>query len=72
LLLFYITHFTLIFNNEKTMDNISTSIFLILLGILIGSFIYIIVRLLIFVKKGFLIFFKEIDLIIKRINTFLD
>ena len=54
------------------MDNISTNIWGILIGILICSCVFMFMALIIFVKKGFVIIFKNIDALIKRINTFLD
>jgi hypothetical protein len=54
------------------MDNITTNILGILLGILIGLSVFLFMLLIIFVKKGFVKIFHNIDALIKRINTFLD
>jgi hypothetical protein len=54
------------------MDNISTNIIGILIGILLCSSIFMFMALIILLKKGFLKLFESIDLLIKRINTFLD
>jgi len=54
------------------MDNISTNIWGILIGILICGCVFMFMALIIFVKKGFVIIFQNIDALIKRINTFLD
>jgi hypothetical protein len=54
------------------MDNINTNILGILIGVLICSSVFMFMALIIFVKKGFVKLFESIDLLVKRINTFLD
>jgi formate/nitrite transporter FocA (FNT family) len=54
------------------MDNISTHILGILIGILICTSVFMFMALIIFVKKGFVIVFQNIDALVKRINSFLD
>jgi len=54
------------------MDNISTHIIGILIGILICTSVFMFMALIIFVKKGFVKIFNSIDLLVKKINSFLD
>jgi hypothetical protein len=54
------------------MENIDKNILGILIGILLFISIFMFMRLIIFVKKGFVKIFHNIDSLVKRINTFLD
>jgi hypothetical protein len=54
------------------MDNISTNILGILIGVLICSSLFLFMALIIYVKKGFVKLFEKIDFLIKRINTLLN
>jgi hypothetical protein len=55
------------------MDNIATNILLILISMfLIWYSLFMFIKLIIFVKKGFIRLFENIDLIVNRINNFLD
>ena len=54
------------------MDNITTNILGILLGILIGASVFMFMLLIVFLKKGFVKVFKNIDSLIKKINISLD
>jgi hypothetical protein len=54
------------------MDYFTKNILGILLGILIGASVFIFMLLIIYVKKGFVKLFYNIDSLIKKINTSLD
>ena len=54
------------------MDYITTNILGILLGILIGASVFMFMLLIVFLKKGFVKVFKNIDSLIKKINISLD
>jgi hypothetical protein len=54
------------------MENIDKNILGILIGILLFISIFMFMALIIFVKKGFVKIFHNIDSLVKRINTFLD
>jgi hypothetical protein len=51
------------------MEDISTNILGILLGILLFTFNLIFMALIIYAKKGFRKIFNNIDLIVKKINS---
>ena len=50
----------------------TTNILGILLGILIGASLFMFMALIVFLKKGFVKLFYNIDSLIKKINTSLD
>jgi len=54
---------------SKFMEDISTNILGILLGILLFTFNLIFMALIIYAKKGFRKIFNNIDLIVKKINS---
>jgi len=54
------------------MDYMTTNILGILLGILIGASLFMFMALIVFLKKGFVKLFYNIDSLIKKINTSLD
>jgi hypothetical protein len=54
------------------MDSISTHFLGILIGVLICTSVFMFMALIIFVKKGFVKIFNSIDLLIKKVNTFLE
>ena len=54
------------------MDYFTKNILGILLGILIGSSVYMFMALIVFLKKGFVKLFYNIDSLIKKINISLD
>ena len=54
------------------MNYITTNILGILLGILIGASVFMFMLLIVFLKKGFVKVFKNIDSLIKKINISLD
>lgn len=54
---------------SKLMEDISTNILGILLGILLFTFNLIFMALIIYAKKGFRKIFNNIDLIVKKINS---
>ena len=54
------------------MDYFTKNILGILLGILIGASVFIFMALIIYVKKGFIKLFYNIDSLIKKINISLD
>ena len=54
------------------MDYITTNILGILLGILIGASVFMFMLLIVFLKKGFVKLFYNIDSLIKKINVSLD
>jgi len=54
---------------SKLMDDISTNILGILLGILLFTFNLLFMALIIYAKKGFRKIFNNIDLSVKKINS---
>jgi len=54
------------------MDYFTKNILGILLGILIGASLFMFMALMVFLKKGFVKLFYNIDSLIKKINTSLD
>lgn len=54
------------------MNDIYANIIGVLLGVLFFIAIFMFMALIIYVKKGFVKVFKNIDLVIKRINSFLE
>lgn len=54
------------------MNEISNNILGVIIGILIFISVIMFMRLIIFIKKGFVIMFKNMDIIFKKTNDLLD